>query len=62
MTKKKTGLGKGLAALLPGSDVAAGWSEVPTRSIAPNPHQPRMSLDETTLRELADSIREHGLI
>ncbi|HJW83157.1 MAG TPA: ParB/RepB/Spo0J family partition protein [Anaerolineae bacterium] len=62
MNKKKTGLGKGLGALLPGSDVAAGWSEVPTRSIAPNPHQPRLSLDETTLRELADSIREHGLI
>jgi len=62
MTKKKTGLGKGLGALLPGSDVAAGWSEIPTRSIAPNPRQPRTSLDETTLRELADSIREHGLI
>jgi ParB family transcriptional regulator, chromosome partitioning protein len=32
------------------------------RAIAPNPRQPRTQFDEQTLRELADSIREHGLI
>jgi ParB family chromosome partitioning protein len=32
------------------------------RSIAPNPHQPRAAFDERSLQELAESIREHGLI
>jgi ParB family transcriptional regulator, chromosome partitioning protein len=61
---KKIGLGKGLGALLPGSDAAplSGLTEVPVRAIAPNPHQPRLQFDEEALQELADSIREHGLI
>src|SRR5512135_1115965 len=61
---KKIGLGKGLGALLPGSDAAllSGLTEVPVRDILPNPHQPRIQFDEAALQELADSIREHGLI
>src|SRR5512143_3823260 len=61
---KKIGLGKGLGALLPGSDEApvSGLLEAPVRAIVPNPHQPRTQFDEQALRELADSIREHGLI
>ena len=61
---KKIGLGKGLGALLPGSEAAplSGLTEVPVRAITPNPHQPRMQFDEQALQELADSIREHGLI
>lgn len=61
---KKLGLGKGLGALLPGSDVTStsGLAEVPVRAIVPNPHQPRSSFDEQGLNALADSIREHGLI
>jgi ParB family chromosome partitioning protein len=62
MSKKKGGLGKGLGALLPETDVNAGLSEVPVGAIAPNPHQPRAHIDEERLRELAESIREHGLI
>jgi ParB family chromosome partitioning protein len=31
-------------------------------AIQPNPHQPRASMDEAALQELADSIKEHGLI
>lgn len=31
-------------------------------NISPNPHQPRTQMDRTQLEELADSIREHGLI
>jgi ParB family chromosome partitioning protein len=62
MNKKKGGLGKGLGALLADTDVTSGLTEVPVRSIVPNPHQPRASIDETTLRELADSMREYGLI
>ena len=61
---KKIGLGRGLGALLPGSEAApnSGLSEVPVRAIAPNPHQPRTQFDPAALQELADSIREHGLI
>ena len=62
---KKIGLGKGLGALLPASEEAAttsGLAEAPVRAIVPNPHQPRTQFDEQALRELAASIREHGLI
>jgi ParB family transcriptional regulator, chromosome partitioning protein len=64
MTNKKIGLGRGLDALLPGPDLPSnsGLAEVPVRAIQPNPHQPRGFFDEQALRELADSIREHGLI
>ncbi|MBP7686658.1 MAG: ParB/RepB/Spo0J family partition protein, partial [Thermoflexales bacterium] len=64
MNNKKIGLGRGLGALLPGSDLPtnSGLAEVPVRSISPNPHQPRGFFDEQALKELADSIREHGLI
>ncbi len=33
-----------------------------TSDIVPNPHQPRLRFDEEKLRELADSIREHGVL
>jgi ParB family chromosome partitioning protein len=64
MNNKKIGLGRGLGALLPGSDTPtnSGLAEVPVRAILPNPHQPRGFFDEQALKELADSIREHGLI
>lgn len=64
MNMKKGGLGRGLDALLPESEalVTSGLTEVSVHSIQPNPHQPRSTFDETTLAELADSIREHGLI
>lgn len=31
-------------------------------SVVPNPHQPRLRFDEEKLRELAESIREHGIL
>ena len=62
MSKRRSGLGKGLGALLPETDVTAGLSEAPVGAISPNPHQPRASIDENELRELAESMREHGLI
>jgi ParB family chromosome partitioning protein len=69
MTKKR-GLGKGLGALIPPStppkpaspEVQAGAIEIVIDQIVPNPHQPRQSMDEAGLQELANSIREHGLI
>lgn len=36
--------------------------EISTGSIVPNPHQPRLHFDEAKLQELADSIKEHGIL
>lgn len=36
--------------------------EVPLSEIRSNPYQPRQSFDETTLQELADSIKEYGIV
>lgn len=36
--------------------------EVPIGDIVPNPHQPRLHFDEAKLEELAQSIREHGIL
>jgi ParB family transcriptional regulator, chromosome partitioning protein len=54
------GLGRGLGALIPPSTV--GLREVPVNSIRPNPWQPRTQFDEAELSELAQSIREHGVL
>lgn len=67
---KRRGLGRGLGALIPSasssqstdSETAAGASEISIDQITPNPHQPRQDFDEEQLRELANSIAEHGLI
>lgn len=65
MSPIKHGLGRGLGALIPPtqpSAVTAGVKEVPVAAIAPNPRQPRHKIDPEAVRELAESIREHGLI
>jgi ParB family chromosome partitioning protein len=63
MPQPKGGLGKGLGALIPTLDNSAGGIEmIDVRLIAPNPHQPRQSTRPAELQELADSIREHGVI
>ena len=62
MPRTRRGLGRGLGALIPGGEAAPGLSEVDVQRIVPNPRQPRGQLDPDSLRELADSIREHGLI
>jgi ParB family transcriptional regulator, chromosome partitioning protein len=63
---RKVGLGKGLDALLPNSDntqpKGGSVTLASITSIVPNPHQPRLSVSDEELRELADSIREHGII
>jgi len=61
----RSGLGKGLDALIPGGSGAvsgSGAAQVPIDSIAHNPRQPRQSFKESELQELAASIREHGII
>lgn len=69
MMTKKRGLGKGLEALIPPStgkpasaEVQAGAVEIPVDHISPNPHQPRQTMNQEKLQELADSIGAHGLI
>jgi ParB family chromosome partitioning protein len=54
------GLGRGLGALIPRPSV--GLREVPVDAIRPNPRQPRTHFDEQELTELAQSIREHGVL
>lgn len=62
MPKTRRGLGRGLGALIPGGEAGPGLLEVDTQDIVPNPRQPRSRMDPDSLLELADSIREHGLI
>ena len=58
----RRGLGKGLEALIPSGQSTTGLEEAALVDIEPNPRQPRVGFDSESLRELADSIREHGVI
>ncbi len=58
----KTALGKGLKALIPEGPSPQGVVEVPLESIKANPLQPRKVFDEESLQELADSIRQKGVL
>lgn len=64
-SKKPSGLGRGLGALL-GDDVlqaeSTGSLYLPISQVESCSSQPRKSFDEASLAELADSIREHGII
>ena len=63
---RKSGLGKGLDALMPepaGEPVNnSGPMLIPISKIIPNPRQPRYLMKSEDLNELAASIREHGII
>jgi ParB family chromosome partitioning protein len=63
---RKTGLGKGLDALIPVDEVPAtpieGIIQIPVGQIVPNPRQPRTIMADAELQDLADSIREHGVL
>ncbi len=66
---KRTGLGRGLGALIPQTESAPavglpspGVNEVSVDQISPNPRQPRDAMDPQALADLAESIRTHGLI
>ena len=64
-SKKPSGLGRGLGALL-GDDVmkpeAQGTLTLPISDVESNSSQPRKYFDDAALAELADSIRQHGII
>jgi ParB family chromosome partitioning protein len=62
---RRSGLGKGLSALIPNEVVGDRTStlrEVPIGSIKPNPRQPRVNFDEDTMSSLAASIKELGVL
>jgi len=62
---QKSGLGKGLEALIPGGFTSAPASAdtyAPITMIVPNPRQPREIMSEENLSELAASIKEHGIL
>lgn len=73
---ERRGLGRGLSALMADVGLDAGGQNltsdrntrrgnlltVPIEALRPNPDQPRRAFDEGALRELADSIREKGVV
>ena len=69
---KRRGLGRGLEALIPSGEYVEELSDNRARrrfalqiaiaEIKPNPEQPRRAFDPASLRELADSIRIHGIL
>lgn len=60
------GLGKGLGALLgdftQDSTPDNGFKQLPLQKVEPNPDQPRHTFDPEALEELAESIRQHGIL
>ncbi|MFA5020795.1 MAG: ParB/RepB/Spo0J family partition protein [Patescibacteria group bacterium] len=78
MAFRPTGLGRGLNSLIPSRKPAADFvvdpqlheametndrvSQLPVNNISPNPHQPRQVFDDEAMGELAESIKEHGVI
>lgn len=61
---RRTGLGRGLNALIPGSErpPTGVIQDLPIDQIDENPRQPRKDMDPEALAELAASIREYGII
>ena len=73
MAEKKRGLGRGLSALMAdvnrdetdrneGSAPRRAEQQMPIERVSPNPDQPRRSFDPDKLEDLANSIREKGII
>ncbi len=62
MDKIKKGLGRGLSSLIGESKVEPQRNHISISDLVPNKYQPRKIFDETNLKELADSIKERGMI
>lgn len=67
--KKSGGLGRGLSSILPdtkdfevNNTVTTAISTIPLKKIVANPYQPRKEFDNEALEELAQSIRQQGVI
>lgn len=64
---KKSGLGKGLDALIPrreesAAPVSTGITTLPIEKITPNKMQPRKVFNDSSIKELSESIKEKGII
>jgi len=64
MAKKAHGLGRGLDSLFGEEELQEGQSiqEIDIGKLDPNPDQPRQTFDDETIAQLAESIREQGVI
>ena len=63
MAKKAHGLGRGLDSLFAGAeDWGTSIQEIPVGELDPNPDQPRRTFSEESIGQLADSIREQGVL
>ncbi|TQR20027.1 ParB/RepB/Spo0J family partition protein [Psychrobacillus vulpis] len=58
------GLGKGINALFPGEDLneTEKVEQIALEKIKPNPFQPRKIFDEEAMKDLSESIKEHGVL
>ena len=68
-TTKKSGLGRGFDTLIPQNfdkslllDEHDRIQQIAHEDLVPNPDQPRQHFDETALQQLADSIKQYGII
>jgi len=62
---RKSGLGKGLEALIPADEAIAASrsvSQIPVSKVQGNPRQPRVRMNREQLQELAESIQQHGVL
>ena len=63
MPKKTHGLGRGLDSLFAGAeDWGTSIQEIPVGELDPNPDQPRRTFSPESISQLADSIREQGVL
>lgn len=59
---KKSNLGRGLDALIPKEDIKQGYIVASINEVKPNASQPRKDFDEEAITELANSIKEKGIL
>ena len=63
MPKKTHGLGRGLDSLFPGTEEwGISVQEIPVGDLDTNPDQPRQTFDDESIAQLADSIRDQGVL
>ncbi|MGI9667277.1 MAG: ParB N-terminal domain-containing protein, partial [Acidimicrobiia bacterium] len=62
MAARKSGLGRGLDALIPQDHPAEGYDAIAVNLIDPNPDQPRAEFDLEAINDLAASIEAVGLL
>ncbi|MBO4326640.1 MAG: ParB/RepB/Spo0J family partition protein [Clostridia bacterium] len=59
---KRSALGKGLSALIEENSISSGVNEVEIMRVEPSGDQPRKNFDKEKLEDLAESIKQHGMI